>query len=130
MDFTFSSFYAFEQTRISSKVDFIYTFWNTVKQFQVSHLKTVFLPSHLEYRHQFSVVCLICFLHLISGTKHKGYLGSSSKSTVYPDFTDQDMILGMMLRFTCSMDASLPVYIFTILPVHVNSCRLFYWIMK
>ena len=65
---------------------------------------------------------------ILSGAGHKRYLSAFLKSTAFPDFTDQDMILGMMLRFTCKMDVSLLIFIFIVLPVLVNSFRLFLFV--
>ena len=64
----------------------------------------------------------------LSKTRHKGYLSASLKLTAFPDFMDQDMILAMILPFTFKMDVSLPIFIFTVFPVLVNSFRLFLFI--
>ena len=67
---------------------------------------------------------------ILSGTGHKSYLSAFLKSTAFPDFTDQDIILSMMFRFTCKIDVSLPIFIFMVLvlPMLVNSFRLFLFI--
>ena len=65
---------------------------------------------------------------ILGGTGHKRYLSPSLKSTALLEFTDQDMICGMMFRFTCKMDASLPIFIFMVLPVLMDSFRLFLFI--
>ena len=120
----------------------------------VSHAKFVFFPSHWEYRHQFAVIVMFetipCEIRntqtpfknlllavdrlipsektILGGTGHERYLSPSLKSTALPEFTDQDMIWGMMFRFTCNMDASLPIFIFMVLPVLMDSFRLFLFI--
>ena len=64
----------------------------------------------------------------IADTSFKGYLSASLKSAVFPGFTDQDMILAMILQFTSKMSVSLPIFIFTVLSVLVNSFKLFIFI--
>ena len=66
---------------------------------------------------------------ILNGTGHKGYLSASVKSRVFPEFTDQDMTLAMILRFTSKMYVFLPILIFTVLPVLVNSRRLFFLLL-
>ena len=61
----------------------------------------------------FAVDCLLSSgKAALSGTGNKRYLSASLKSTAFPDFTDQDMILDMMLPFTSAMDVSLPIFNF------------------
>ena len=50
------------------------------------------------------------------------------KSTAFPDFTDQDIILAIILQFTCKMEIFLLIFIFTVFPVLENSFKLFLFI--
>ena len=152
--FTFSSSYAVVQIRISNKVDFIYTFWNRVSQCQDKLFKSVSFPMQnclfaIILRIKLSVCydmfetmvsetsnsftsLLFAVDHLLpsgkaipSGSEHRDYLIASLKSTAFPNFNDQNMILAMILWFTSKMNVSLPVFIFTVFPVIVNCFRLF-----
>ena len=65
---------------------------------------------------------------ILSENGHKDYLSASLTSTAFQDFTDQDMILAIILRFPSKIDVSLPIFIFKVFPVLVNSFRLFLFI--
>lgn len=70
---------------------------------------------------------------LLRETVNKGHLSTSLESTVFLDFTHQDIISVILLEFTCKINDSLPILIFMIfqcLQIGLDHFFLFNYQMK